>query len=119
RSSDLLWTSRFMDELKKQPELEDLATDQQPGGLAVTLVIDRITAGRLGIAPATIDNTLYDAFGQRQISTMYTQVNQYHVVLESQPQFQKDPNKLNHIYIQSNASTGTSGAGASSSFAAS
>jgi multidrug efflux pump len=114
-----LWTNRFMDKLKQLPELEDLATDQQPGGLAVTLVIDRITAGRLGIAPATIDNTLYDAFGQRQISTMYTQVNQYHVVLESQPQFQKDPNKLNHIYIQSNAAAGTSGAGASTSFAAS
>jgi multidrug efflux pump len=114
-----LWTSRFMDKLKQLPDLEDLATDQQPGGLAVTLVIDRITAGRLGIAPATIDNTLYDAFGQRQISTMYTQVNQYHVVLESQPQFQKDPNKLNHIYIQSSASNGASGAGASTSFASS
>ena len=114
-----LWTSRFMDKLKQLPELEDLATDQQPGGLAVTLVIDRITAGRLGIAPTTIDNTLYDAFGQRQISTMYTQVNQYHVVLESQPQFQKDPNKLNHMYIQSSASNGASGAGASTSFAAS
>src|SRR6202041_3103637 len=59
------------------------------------------------------------AFGQRQINTMYTQVNQYHVVLESQPQFQKDPNKLNHMYIQSNASTGGSGAGATSSFSAS
>ncbi len=114
-----LWTRRFMDKLKQLPELEDLATDQQPGGLAVTLVIDRITAGRLGIAPTTIDNTLYDAFGQRQISTMYTQVNQYHVVLESQPQFQKDPNKLNHMYIQSSASNGASGAGASTSFAAS
>jgi multidrug efflux pump len=114
-----LWTNRFMDQLKQLPELEDLATDQQPGGLAVTLVIDRITAGRLGIAPATIDNTLYDAFGQRQISTMYTQVNQYHVVLESQPQFQTDPNKLNHIYIQSSASNGASGAGASTSFASS
>src|SRR5271156_3048188 len=114
-----LWTNRFMDKLKDLPELEDLATDQQPGGLAVTLMIDRITAGRLGIAPATIDNTLYDAFGQRQISTMYTQVNQYHVVLESQPQFQKDPHKLNHIYIQSSASNGASGAGANSSFASS
>jgi multidrug efflux pump len=114
-----LWTGRFMDKLKQLPDLEDLATDQQPGGLAVTLVIDRITAGRLGIAPTTIDNTLYDAFGQRQISTMYTQVNQYHVVLESQPQFQKDPNKLNHMYIQSSASNGASGAGASTSFAAS
>jgi multidrug efflux pump len=114
-----LWTNRFMEKLKSLPELEDLATDQQPGGLAVNLVIDRITAGRLGIAPSTIDNTLYDAFGQRQINTMYTQVNQYHVVLESQPQFQKDPNKLNHMYIQSNASTGGSGAGATSSFASS
>jgi len=101
------------------PELEDVATDQQMGGLAVSLVIDRVTASRLGIAPTTIDNTLYDAFGQRQISTMYTQVNQYHVVLESEPQFQKNPNKLNQLYIQSNASSGASGAGASSSFASS
>src|SRR6202522_2528750 len=114
-----LWTSRFMDELKQQPELEDLATDQQPGGLAVNLVTARTPPGRLGIAPSPIDNTLYDAFGQRQINTMYAQVNQYHVVLESQPQFQKDPNKLNHMYIQSNASTGGSGAGATSSFSAS
>ena len=113
------WTNRFVDRLKQLPELEDVATDQQLGGLAVSLVIDRITASRLGIAPTTIDNTLYDAFGQRQISTMYTQVNQYHVVLESDPQFQTDPNNLNHIYIQSNASSGASGAGASSSFASS
>jgi multidrug efflux pump len=113
------WTNRFIARLKQLPELEDVATDQQPGGLAVSLVIDRVTASRLGIAPSTIDNTLYDAFGQRQISTMYTQVNQYHVVLESEPQFQKDPNKLHQLYIQSNASSGASGAGASSSFAAS
>ncbi|MFY9683417.1 MAG: efflux RND transporter permease subunit [Candidatus Sulfotelmatobacter sp.] len=113
------WTNRFVGRLKQLPELEDVATDQQTGGLAVSLVIDRVTASRLGIAPTTIDNTLYDAFGQRQISTMYTQVNQYHVVLESQPQFQLDPNKLNHLYIQSNASAGASGAGASSSFASS
>jgi multidrug efflux pump len=113
------WTNRFVNQLDKLPELEDVATDQQLGGLAVSLVIDRVTASRLGIAPTTIDNTLYDAFGQRQISTMYTQVNQYHVVLESEPQFQKDPNKLNHLYIQSNASSGASGAGASSSFASS
>jgi multidrug efflux pump len=113
------WTNRFVTRLKQLPELEDVATDQQPGGLAVSLVIDRVTASRLGIAPSTIDNTLYDAFGQRQISTMYTQVNQYHVILESQPEFQKDPNKLNRLYIQSNASSGTAGAGASSSFASS
>jgi multidrug efflux pump len=114
-----LWTNRFIERLKQLPELEDVATDQQPGGLAVYLAIDRVTASRLGIAPSTIDNTLYDAFGQRQINTMYTQVNQYHVVLEAEPQFQKDPNKLNQIFIQSNASSGGSGAGATSSFSAS
>src|SRR6202035_1603253 len=113
------WSNRFVSRLQQLPELEDVATDQQMGGLAVSLVIDRVTASRFGIAPATIDNTLYDAFGQRQISTMYTQVNQYHVVLESQPQFQLDPNKLNHLYIQSSASSGATGAGASSSFASS
>ena len=77
--------------LKQLPELEDVATDQQPGGLAVSLVIDRVTASRLGIAPSTIDNTLYDAFGQRQINTMYTQVNQYHVVLESRAAVSEGP----------------------------
>jgi multidrug efflux pump len=108
------WTGRFVSRLKKLPDLEDVATDEQPGGLAVSLVIDRQTASRLGIAPTTIDNTLYDAFGQRQINTMYTQLNQYHVILESEPQFQLDPNKLNKLYIQSNSAAGTSGAPASS-----
>jgi multidrug efflux pump len=114
-----LWTNRFVAKLDQLPELEDVATDQQTGGLAVTLAIDRVTASRLGIAPATIDNTLYDNFGQRQINTMYTQLNQYHVIMEAQPQFQKDPEKLSKIYIQANASSGASGAGASSSYASS
>jgi multidrug efflux pump len=109
------WTNQFVTKLKTLKELEDVATDQQPGGLAVQLVIDRITASRLGIAPTTIDNTLYDAFGQRQINTMYTQLNQYHVILESEPQFQLDPDKLNKLYIQANAAAGTTGAAASSS----
>jgi multidrug efflux pump len=113
------WTNRFVEKLKKLPELEDVATDQQTGGLAVSLVIDRVTASRLGIAPSTIDNTLYDAYGQRQINTMYTQLNQYHVILEAQPQFQVDPNKLGDLYVQANASSGTSGPGASNSFSAS
>jgi multidrug efflux pump len=113
------WTNQFVAKLKEHPELEDVATDQQPGGLAVKLVIDRGTASRLGIAPTTIDQTLYDAFGQRQINTMYTQLNQYHVILESMPQFQLDPEKLNHIYIQASASNGQSGAGAAASFSAS
>src|SRR6202522_3759370 len=114
-----LWTNRFVDRLKQLPELEDVATDQQNGGLAVSLVIDRATASRLGIAPTTIDNTLYDAFGQRQINTMYTQLNQYHVILEAEPQFQLDPDTLQNLYIQANASSGTSGPAASSSFSAS
>ena len=114
-----LWTNRFVDKLDQLPELEDVATDQQTGGLAVTLAIDRITASRLGIAPATIDNTLYDNFGQRQINTMYTQLNQYHVIMESQPHFQQDPEMLSKIYIQANASSGASGAGASSSYSSS
>jgi len=112
------WTHRFVARLRQLPDLENVATDEQPGGLAVYLRVDRVTASRLGIAPATIDNTLYDAFGQRQISTMYTQINQYHVILESDPRFQQDPDMLDHLYIQANASSGTSGAAAASSFSA-
>jgi multidrug efflux pump len=114
-----LWTNRFVARLKQLPELEDVATDQQPGGLAVKLVIDRATASRLGISPTTIDNTLYDAFGQRLVNTMYTQLNQYHVVLEATPKFQQDVANLNNIYIQANASSGATGAGATNSFSAS
>ncbi|HEV8047459.1 MAG TPA: efflux RND transporter permease subunit [Terriglobales bacterium] len=113
------WTNRFVAKLKNLPQLEDVATDQQTGGLAVSMIIDRVTASRLGIAPATIDNTLYDALGQRQINTMYTQLNQYHVVLEALPQYQQDPNVLQDLYIQANASSGTSGPGASNSFSSS
>ena len=113
------WTNRLVDKMKRLPELADVATDQQTGGLAVSLVIDRVTASRLGISPSTVDNTLYDAYGQRQISTMYTQLNQYHVILETTPSSQAGPIKLNQLYIQSNASAGGSGPGASTSFAAS
>jgi multidrug efflux pump len=109
------WTNRFVDKVKQLPELEDVATDQQPGGLAVALIIDRPTASRVGIAPTNVDNTLYDAFGQRQINTMYTQLNQYHVILEAQPQFQLDPDKLNKLYIQSSSASGATGAAATSS----
>ena len=109
------WTNKFVAKLKELPELEDVATDQQPGGLAVSLVIDRITASRLGIVPTAIDNTLYDAFGQRQINTMYTQLNQYHVIMEAEPQFQLDPSKLSKLYIQANSAANTTGAAASSS----
>ena len=113
------WTNRFVAKLQKLPQLEDVATDQQTGGLTVSLAIDRVSASRLGIAPSTVDNTLYDAFGQRQINTMYTQLNQYHVIMEAQPNFANDPQKLNKIYIQGNASSGATGAAASTSFSAS
>ena len=99
------WTQRFVDKLKTLPELRDVATDQQTSGLAASLVIDRQTASRLGISPQMIDETLYDAFGQRQVSTLYTQLNQYHVVLETMPDFQRDPAKLQDIYVRSAATT--------------
>jgi multidrug efflux pump len=97
------WTSRLVDKMKALPELRDVATDQQTGALAEMLVIDRPTASRLGISPQLVDETLYDAFGQRQVSTLYTQLNQYHVVLETMPEFQNDPAKLNDIYVRSGA----------------
>jgi multidrug efflux pump len=114
-----LWVGKLVDKLKQLPELADVATDQQTGGMTVNIAIDRVSASRLGISPTTIDSTLYDAYGQRQISTMYTQLNQYHVILESTPSVQQGPNALQDLYIQTNASSGTSGPGASSSFAAS
>ena len=113
------WTDKFVAELKKLPELEDVATDQQTGGRALSLNIDRVTASRLGIAPTTIDNTLYDAYGQRQISTLYTQLNQYHVILETSPEWQRNPANLGSLYIQANGSSGASGAGAATSFSSS
>jgi multidrug efflux pump len=95
------------------PELADVATDQQLGGVAEALKIDRVTASRFGITPQTIDSTLYDAFGQRQINTLYTQVNQYHVILETEPKFQLDPQRLHDIYIQSSATSSSTGAASS------
>jgi multidrug efflux pump len=108
----------FVAKLKQLPQLADVVTDQQLGGVAESLVIDRATASRFGVTPATIDNTLYDAFGQRQINTLYTQLNQYHVILETDPQFQRNPRKLNDIYIQS-TSIGTAPAAIASNTAGS
>jgi len=103
----------LMSKLKGLPQLADVVTDQQLGGLATSLAIDRATASRFGITPETIDNTLYDAFGQRQINTLYTQLNQYHVILETDPRFQLNPQKLHDIYIQSSSTSSTSDATAS------
>jgi len=95
------WTNKFVEKLKTLSELRDVSTDQQNAGLAESLVIDRQTASRMGISAQLIDETLYDAFGQRQVSTLYTQLNQYHVVLETLPDFQKNPAKLQDIYVRS------------------
>jgi len=95
------WTPKFVDKLKSLPDLRDVATDQLNDGLLATLTIDRDTASRLGIFPADIDNTLYDAFGQRQVSTIFTQLNQYHVVLEVANNFQENPGALKDIYVRS------------------
>jgi multidrug efflux pump len=113
------WANRLVAKLEQLPELADVATDEQPGGRAVLLTIDRVSASRLGIAPSTVSNTLYDAFGQRQINTLYTQLNQYRVILESEPLFQRDPRKLDKLYIQANSSSGSSGPGAANTFSAS
>jgi multidrug efflux pump len=95
------WTAKLVAKLQKIPELSDVATDQQTSGLSASLVIDRVTASRMGITPSAIDQTLYDGFGQRQVSTLYTQLNQYHVILETMPDFQKNPAKLSDIYLRS------------------
>jgi multidrug efflux pump len=109
------WTAKFVQKLQGLPQLRDVATDQQTSGLAASLVIDRVTASRMGITPQMIDETLYDAFGQREISTLYTQLNQYHVILETLPQFQHNPAKLQDIYVRSAmAATGSSSSGGSS-----
>jgi len=113
------WTAKFVAELKKLPEFEDIATDQQNNGHALSLMIDRTTASRLGIAPSTVDNTLYDAYGQRQINTLYTQLNQYHLILETAPQWRQHPDDLSSLFVQANASSGATGAGAVNSYSSS
>ena len=96
-----LWVPRFLKELEAVPVLRDVASDRQAGGLEERLIIDRNTASRFGITPQMIDDTLYDAFGQRQISIMFTQLNQYRVVLEARPEFQRNPSDLSTIFIRS------------------
>jgi multidrug efflux pump len=100
-----LWTPRLVDRLRRLPGLSDVASDQQNGGLEAALVIDRDTASRLGIAPQAIDDTLYDAFGQRQVSTIFTQLNQYHVILEVAPRFRENPEALKSLYVKSASGT--------------
>ncbi|HLY43070.1 MAG TPA: efflux RND transporter permease subunit [Terracidiphilus sp.] len=94
-------TRKMVDELSKEKVVTDVASDLQDQGLGAELVVDRDTAARLGVAMADIDNTLYDAYGQRQVSTIFTQLNQYHVVMEVSPSFQTNPTTLNDLYVKS------------------
>ena len=95
------WGPLVLGKLRTVPQLADVSSDQQNKGLEATLTIDRPTAARLGITPQVIDNTLYDAFGQRQVSITYTLLNQYHVVMEVDPRFWQYPETLKDIYVPS------------------
>jgi multidrug efflux pump len=101
------YVPQMLAKLQKLPELSDVASDQQVLGLRAALVFDRNTAARLGITTSAIDQTLYDAYGQREVSTMFTQLNQYHVVLEVKPGFEKNPSSLNDLYIRTAAVAST------------
>src|SRR5436309_11903905 len=96
------WAPRLLQKLRSMPQLRDVNTDQQNKGLQTSVIIDRDTAARLGVATSDIDNALYDAFGQRQVSVMYRQLNQYHVVMEVAPQFARSPEALQNIYVRAN-----------------
>jgi multidrug efflux pump len=96
----------LLPKLRQLPQLADVTTDQQLGGVAEAVTIDRPTASRFGITPQMISNTLYDAFGQRQVNTLFTDVNQYHVILEADPEYQIDPGSLHDVYIQSSLTPG-------------
>jgi len=100
-----IYTRKMVEELSREKVVTDVASDLQDQGLGARLVIDRDTAARLGIAMADVDNTLYDAFGQRQVSTIFTQLNQYHVVMEVGQNFQTDPGVLNNLYVKSGNGT--------------
>jgi multidrug efflux pump len=103
------WAPKMLAELQKLPELSDVASDQQTQGIQAKLVFDRATASRLGITASTIDQTLYDSYGQREVSTMFTQLNQYHVILEVKPNFDQRPLNLSDLYIRSGMASATSG----------
>ena len=95
------WAPRLLQKFRTMKELRDVNTDQQNRGLDAQVIIDRDTASRLGVSPQDIDNALYDAFGQRQVSTIYRQLNQYHVVMEVAPQYQTSPDALQAVYVRS------------------
>jgi multidrug efflux pump len=125
-SQVLTWTPKLVEALRKRPELTDLNSDQQQNGLQADLKIDRLTMGRFGLLPSAVDNTLYDAFGERQVSTIYNAMNQYAVVMEVAPEYWQHPDTLKKLYVStsgqvasgtqsSNAVAGTVAIGSTSS----
>src|SRR5262249_9321051 len=98
-----VWAAKLLSKLRTLPELTDVASDEQPGGLQVSVVVDREKASRLNVLTQAIDDTLYDAFGQRQVSTIFTQLNQFRVILEVEPQFRESPDVLDKIYVKSSS----------------
>jgi len=114
------WVPKITDALQNVPELEDVNSDQQDKGLEINLKVDRATASRLGLTVSQVDNTLYDAFGQRQVSTIYKDKNQYHVIMEVAPQFWQSPETLREIYVSTagNVNGTQSSAGAGGAFGA-
>lgn len=99
------WSKIILDVFKQLPELQDITSDQQSSAHRITLQIDRDMASRLGVSVQDIDNTLYDSFGQRQVATLFTQLDQYYVILELSPQWQMTPDALSHLYVKSSTST--------------
>ncbi len=106
-SEVLEWGPKLLTALRERPELTDLNSDQQQNGLQADLKIDRLTMGRLGLLPSTVDNTLYDAFGERQVSTIYNAMNQYSVVMEVAPQYWQSPDTLKKLYVSKEGQNAT------------
>src|SRR5581483_1479784 len=99
------WVPRLIDKLREIPQIEDPNTDQQASGLQANVVVDRDAAARLGVSPQAVDETLYDAFGQRQVSIVYERYNQHHVILEVEPRYMEDPETLRKIFVKANSGT--------------
>ena len=99
------WVPKLLERMQQIPQIEDVASNYAENGLSAYILIDRSTAGRFGITPATVDNALYDSFGQRIVSTIFTQSNQYRVILEADPALQRSLNSLGSLYLPSSTAT--------------
>jgi multidrug efflux pump len=108
------WATKLADAMKNQPDLTDVDTDQEENGVETFVTVDRDSAARLGLTARDVDNALYDAFGQRQVATIYNELNQYHVVMEVAPRFARSPESLKDVYVPTKGGTATQAAGANS-----